>query len=138
MLGGSSFLMPLSSHDGSDDVGVSFAFWGSGDYRSIAGGDPDEADVDWSGSAWSVRIGADMRFIDSLLTGLAVSWTGSALDYEDDTGGAGMSGTYGSSLISVHPYVGWTTPDFGLWPAAVSAGARYRSATPWRICKRAA
>ena len=32
-----------------------------------------------------------------------------------------MSGTYGSSLISVHPYVGWTTPDYGLW-ASVGLG----------------
>ena len=117
VLGGSSFLMPLSSHDGMEDAEISFAIWGSGDYRNISGGDPDKGDVDWTGSAWSARLGADMRFIDSLLTGLAISWTGSALDYEDDTGGADMSGTYGSSLISVHPYVGWTTPDYGLWAA---------------------
>ena len=115
VLGGSSFLMPLSSHDGMEGPGIGFAVWGSGDFRGLSGGDPDAADVDWEGSAWSARLGADMRFIDSLLAGLAVSWAGSALDYEDDTGGADMSGTYGSSLISVHPYVGWTTPDFGLW-----------------------
>ena len=115
VLGGSSFLMPLSSHEGMEEEQISFAIWGSGDFRGISGGDPDEDDVDWNGSAWGARIGADMRFIDSLLTGLAISWTGTALDYEDDTGGADMSGTYGSSLISVHPYVGWTTPDFGLW-----------------------
>ena len=117
VLGGSSFLVPLSSHDGMEDTEISFAIWGSGDYRSISGGDPDAADVDWNGSAWGARLGADMRFIDSLLAGLAVSWTGSALDYEDDVDGADMSGTYGSSLISVHPYVGWTTPDYGLWAA---------------------
>ena len=118
VLGGSSFLVPLSSHEGSEEaLDIGYAFWGSGDYRGISGGDPDKADVDWSGSAWSARIGADMRFIDSLLTGLAISWTGSALDYDDKTGGANMSGTYGSSLISVHPYVGWTTPDYGLWAA---------------------
>ena len=117
VLGGSSFLMPLSSHDGMEGSEISFAIWGSGDYRNISGGDPDAADVDWNGSAWSARLAADMRFIDSLLTGLMVSWTGSALDYEDDTGDAGMSGTHGSSLISVHPYVGWTSRDFGLWAA---------------------
>ena len=117
VLGGSSFLMPLSSHDGMEDSEISFAIWGSGDFRGISGGDPDAADVDWNGSAWSARLGADMRFIDSLLAGLAVSWTGSALDYEDDVDGADMSGTYGSSLISVHPYVGWTTPGYGLWAA---------------------
>ena len=124
VLGGSSFLVPLNSHDGTAgshngmvDSEIGFAIWGSGDYRGISGGDADAADVDWSGSGWGARLGADMRFIDSLLAGLAVSWTGSALDYEDDTGGADRSGTYGSSLISVHPYVGWTTPDYGLWAA---------------------
>ena len=116
VLGGSSFLLPLSSHDEMDDAGISFAAWGSGDFRGISGGDPDaNDDIDWSGSAWSARLGADMRFIDSLLTGLAVSWTGSALDYDDEIGGAKRSGTYGSTLISVHPYVGWTAPDFGVW-----------------------
>ena len=115
VLSGTSFLVPLSAHEEGADPGIGFAFWGSGDYRNISGGDPDEADVDWGGSAWSARLGADARFVDSLLTGLALSWTASALEYEDDTGGADRSGTHGTSLISVHPYVGWTTPDFGVW-----------------------
>ena len=46
VLGGSSFLLPLTSHDGtagssSDgnaNSDVSFAFWGSGDFRGISGG----------------------------------------------------------------------------------------------------
>ena len=115
VLSGSSFLVPLSAHEDGSDPGIGFAFWGGGDYRGISGGDPDEADVEWSGSAWSARLGADARFVDSLLTGLALSWNASALEYEDDTGGADRSGTHGTSLISVHPYVGWTTPDFGVW-----------------------
>ena len=103
-----------------------------------AGGDPDADDVDWGGSAWSARLGADMRFIDSLLTGLVVSWTGSALDYEDDTGGADLSGTYGSSLISVHPYVGWTMPDFGVWAAGgLGWGEDTASTTPRWTRRRA-
>lgn len=34
VLGGSSFLMPLSSHDGDSEGGVGFAVWGGGDFRT--------------------------------------------------------------------------------------------------------
>ena len=113
VLGGSSFLIPLSSHDGDADAGVGFAVWGGGDFRSIGGGTEDA--VDWDGSVWSARLGADMRFVDSLLTGIAVSWASGALDYVDATPRDDREGTYATWLVSAHPYVGWTTPDFGLW-----------------------
>ena len=115
VLGGSSFLVPLSSHDGDSGGGVRAAFWGGGDFRGISGGDTDAADVDWDGSVWSARLGADMRFVDSLLTGLAVSWTSGGLDYIDQLAPTDREGTYATWLISAHPYVGWTTTDFGLW-----------------------
>ena len=83
VLGGSSFLVPLSSHDGDSGGGVGAAIWGGGDFRAIGGGDADADDVDWDGSVWSARLGADLRFVDSLLTGLAVSWTSGGLDYVD-------------------------------------------------------
>ena len=53
--------------------------------------------------------------VDSLLTGLAVSWTSGGLDYVDQLAPTDREGTYASWLISAYPYVGWTTPDFGLW-----------------------
>ena len=115
VLGGSSFLVPLSSHDGDSGGGVRAAFWGGGDFRGISGGDTDAADVDWGGSVWSARLGADMRFVDSLLTGLTVSWTSGGLDYIDQLAPTDREGTYATWLISAHPYVGWTTTDFGLW-----------------------
>ena len=116
MLGGSSFLVPLSSHDGDSGVGVGAAVWGGGDFRAISGGDAD-ADDGWTGTApvWSARLGADLRFVDSLLTGLAVSWTSGGLDYVDQLAPTDREGTYASWLISAYPYVGWTTPGFGLW-----------------------
>ena len=113
VLGGSSFLVPLSSHDGDSDSEVGIAIWGGGDFRTIGGGDVDT--VDWDGSVWSARLGADMRFVDSLLTGIAVSWASGALDYVDATPRDDREGTYATWLVSAHPYVGWTTPDFGLW-----------------------
>ena len=113
VLGGSSFLVPLSSHEGDSDGGVGFAVWGGGDFRGIGGGAEDA--VKWDGSMWSVRVGADVRFVDSLLTGMVVSYASGALDYTDAIPRVDREGTYGTWLASVHPYVGWTTPDFGLW-----------------------
>ena len=116
VLGGSSFLVPLSSHDGAPGGGVGGAFWGGGDFRQIGGGASDDEDsVEWDGSVWSARLGADLRFVDSLLTGLAFSWTSGGLDYVDELAPSDREGTYASWLISALPYVGWTTPDFGLW-----------------------
>ena len=114
VLGGSSFLVPLSAHgDGDGDGGVGFAVWGGGDFRGIGGGAEDA--VKWDGSVWSARVGADVRFVDSLLTGMVVSYASGALDYTDATPRDDREGTYGTWLASVHPFVGWTTPDFGLW-----------------------
>ena len=113
VLGGSSFLVPLSSHDGDSEGGVGFAVWGGGDFRMIGGGAEDT--VKWDGSVWSARVGADVRFVDSLLTGMVVSYASGALDYTDATPRDDREGTYGTWMASVHPYVGWTAPDFGLW-----------------------
>ena len=116
VLGGSSFVVPLSSHDGASGSGVDAAVWGGGDFRMIGGGDQEDEDsVVWVDPVWSARPGADLRFVDSLLTGLAVSWASGALDYVDEIPRNDREGTYASWLISAHPYVGWTTPDFGLW-----------------------
>ena len=83
VLGGSSFLVPLSSHDAYSEGGVGFAVWGSGDFRTIGGGVEDA--VKWDGSLWAARVGADVRFVDSLLTGMVVSYASGALDYTDAT-----------------------------------------------------
>ena len=115
VLGGSSFLVPLSSHDGAGGGGIGGAVWGGGDFRQIGGGDEDADDVDWGGSVWSARLGADMRFIDSLLTGLVVSWTSGGLEYTDELAPSDREGTYATWLIGAYPYVGWSTTDFGLW-----------------------
>ena len=119
VLRGSSFLVPLSSHDDDSDAGIGFAVWGGGDFRTIAGGDV--AAVEWGGSVWAARVGADLRFVDSLLTGIVISFASGALDYADATPRDDREGTYGTWLASVHPYVGWTTSDFGLW-ASVGFG----------------
>ncbi|MDE0360748.1 MAG: hypothetical protein OXI74_06225 [Rhodospirillaceae bacterium] len=120
VLGGSSFLVPLGSHDGDSEGGVGFAVWGGGDFRMIGGGAEDV--VKWDGSVWSARVGADVRFVDSLLTGMVVSYASGALDYTDATPRDDREGTYGTWLASVHPYVGWTSPDFGVWASGGFGG----------------
>ena len=93
--------MPLSSHDGESDSEVGIAVWGGGDFRTIDGGAADT--VDWDGSVWSARLGADMRFVDSLLTGIAVSWASGALDYVDATPRDDRVGTYATWLVKRAP-----------------------------------
>ena len=115
VLEGSSFLVPLGSHDGDSGAGLWAAVWGRGDFRAIAGGDREADDVDWQGSVWSARLGADLRFVDHLLTGLALSWTAGELDYVDQLAPTDRAGAYATWLIGAYPYVGWATPRFGLW-----------------------
>ena len=115
VLGGSSFLVPLSSHDGESGSGAGAVVWGGGDFRGIGGGDGDADDVDWEGSVWSARLGADLRFVDNLIAGLALSWTGGALEYVDQLAPTYREGTYATWLIGAYPYVGWNTAGLGLW-----------------------
>ena len=115
VLEGSSFLLPLGTHGGESGAGLGAAVWGRGDFRAIAGGADAADDVDWKGSVWSARLGADLRIVDHLLTGLALSWTAGELDYVDQLAPADREGAYAAWLIGAYPYVGWSTTRFGLW-----------------------
>ena len=96
----------------SDDHSSHLTFWGRGDYRSLSG----DAGVDWDGDLTGLHVGADARFGDNLLGGVALSWTDSSLDYTYTQGGTRTEGTHESNMTSVHPYVSWLlTPDSHLW-----------------------
>ncbi len=87
--------------------------WGRGDYRQLSGapespnalGD-DESRIGWSGNLFSVYLGADDLVRSDLLLGVALSWSGGRFDYGDDSG---ASGKYRSRIVSLNPYLSWTS-----------------------------
>ena len=115
LLAGSSFTMPLNAADnGGGGLFGNLTFWGSGDYRSIAGGSPQS--VDYDGSVVSANLGVDTRLGADILTGVAVSQTRGTVDYSDSNADTGELAT---SLTSVNPYVGWQMAGgMNLWAMA--------------------
>ncbi len=93
-------------------------FWGGGDFRTIGGTDNDT--VDWGGDLFSAHVGADAMVSDHILAGAAVSWSDGAFDYRALAENSQAAGDSTIELISVHPYLGWTTRDerLALWATA--------------------
>ncbi len=122
LLDGRSFVLPLhAAEDGNNVPGGlgGLAIWGSGDYTSLKGR-PDSL-VEWEGNIVTAHLGADTRLNEKVLAGMSVSWSRGSFDYTDRTstaqgGGLPVSGDYKSRMTSVHPYLGWTSPQgLGLW-----------------------
>ncbi len=114
LLAGSSFTLPLNAA-GSDASGPfgNLTLWGSGDWRSISGGDP--RSVDYDGSVVSANLGIDTRLGADMLAGLAVSQARGTVDYTASS----ASGELTTSLTSVNPYVGWRMQGgMNLWAMA--------------------
>ena len=118
LLGGSSFALSLNAAEGgkagrAGNIGV----WGSGDYRSLSGGD--SSAVEWDGDVVSGHLGADARLHENLLAGLSASFSKGEFDYTDGTTGTAAGGTLESRLTSVNPYVSWFTGEgLRLWATA--------------------
>ena len=114
LLAGSSFALPLNAAgNGGSGLFRDLTFWGSGDYRSIAGGNPQS--VDYDGSVTSANLGIDTRLGSDMLAGLAVSQARGAVDYT----ASNASGELTTSLTSVNPYVGWQLQGgMNLWAMA--------------------
>ena len=114
VLAGSSFLLPLAAADGDRaDGACGTVVWGRGDRQALESREPAFA---WDGTVLTGQIGIDGCLRADLLTGLALSHSLGAFDYSDGTGPASVSGGYESRMTSVHPYVGWTSPQgLGLW-----------------------
>ena len=115
VLAGSSFTLPLSAvGDGAAGPLSRLAFWGSGDYRNLSGGDTSA--VEWEGEVWSAHLGADARLSDEALAGLSLSLSEGTFDYTDHTDGEAMSGDTETRMTSLNPYIGWSTPNgIDLW-----------------------
>jgi len=73
-------VLPLHASAAGRAAGLSgVTLWGGGDYHGLSGkGDA----IDWDGSLFSARLGADARLHPNLLAGVAVSWSEADLDYD--------------------------------------------------------
>ena len=90
--------------------------WISGDYRNLSG--KGGGLVDWDGRLVSGHLGADYRFGQSFLAGVATSWSQGSFDYTGRGDGTRVSGDYGSRMNSFHPYLGLSlSRRLGVWAA---------------------
>ena len=113
LLANSSFTLPLNAAGKGGGLFGNLAFWGSGDYRSIAGGNPQS--VDYDGSVVSANLGIDTRLGADMLAGVALSQARGTVDYT----ASNASGELTTSVTSVNPYVGWQMPGgMNLWAMA--------------------
>ena len=114
LLANSSFTLPLNAAgNGGSGLFGDLTLWGSGDWRSIAGGNPQS--VDYDGSVVSANLGIDTQLGSDMLAGLAVSQARGTVDYT----ASNASGELTTSLTSVNPYVGWQMAGgMNLWAMA--------------------
>ena len=115
LLAGSSFTLALDDAGGrgSGPFG-NLTLWGSGDYRSIAGGNP--RSVNYDGSVVSANLGIDTKLGAGMLAGVAVSQAQGTVDYTDLNA---QGGELSTSVTSVNPYLGWgSAGGLSLWAAA--------------------
>ena len=114
VLTGSSFLLPLAAVDDDRAGGAGGpVLWGRGERQTLESKDSAFA---WDGTVLTGQLGIDGCLREDLLAGLALSRSIGEFDYTDGTGPAPAGGGYGSRMTSVHPYLGWTSPQgLGLW-----------------------
>ena len=118
MLGASDFVLPLGASGGL--LGESAAMWGSGDFRQLGG---ESGKINWDGDLLSVNAGVDAHLQNGLLAGLMLSWNEADIGYTDDTTGVQERGDYDLDMVSIHPYIGNSTPDGRLdWWATLGYG----------------
>ena len=118
MIGGSSFAIPLLNNDAGAPVSgrchCPVALWGTSDFRSLSLSS--DAPITWDGDLFAAHLGADMRFGNGLIAGLAGSWFDGSVAYTDRGYGEAIDGTHESRMVSAHPYLGWSsTMGSNLW-----------------------
>ena len=112
VLAGSSFRLPLAAVN-DDMAGGGPVVWGRGERQALESTDSDFA---WDGTVLTGQLGIDGCLREDLLAGLALSRSIGEFDYTDGTGPAPVGGDYGSRMTSVHPYLGWLSPQgLTLW-----------------------
>ena len=120
LFGGTSFTMPLGASDAQQQsaTGMQLASWGAGEYHHL--GEPGQSALDWKGNMVSAHAGIDARVGPDLLAGVAGSYSSGSFDFTDKTGASPVTGTYGTTMASVHPYVAWFSgaPGTSVWGSA--------------------
>ena len=113
-LAGRSFVMPMNaagSGSGSSGAPAEWTFWGHVDRQSFDGSDYD-------GDLVSVYIGADAKFGDNWLAGVAISRSSGDADYEFSSAMASGTGDIDTDMVSILPYVHFAIDDKAeLWAA---------------------
>ena len=118
LLQGSSFTLPLNAAaKGRGGLLGNLTFWGSGDYRNLAGGNAQT--VDYDGNVVSTNLGIDTRVGENLLAGVSAGWARGTVDYTDPNA---VTGELATNVTSVSPYMGvqtqggmnfWATGGYG-------------------------
>ncbi len=120
LFGGTSFQMPFGASDAPQQTstGTQVATWGAGEYHYL--GEPGSSVLDWSGNMVSAHVGVDGRVGSDILAGLAASYSSGTFDFTDRTGASPVTGTYGTTMTSVNPYLAWFSGDRGnaVWGTA--------------------
>ncbi len=120
LFGGTSFQMPFGATDAPQQTsaGSQMATWGAGEYHYL--GEPGSTALDWSGNMVSAHVGVDARVAPDILAGIAASYSSGTFDFTDKTGATPVTGTYGTTMTSVNPYVAWFSGERGtaVWGTA--------------------
>ena len=120
LFGGTSFQMPFGATDAPQQTsaGSQMATWGAGEYHYL--GEPGSTALDWSGNMVSAHVGVDARVAPDILAGVAASYSSGTFDFTDKTGATPVTGTYGTTMTSVNPYVAWFSGERGtsVWGTA--------------------
>ncbi len=120
LFGATSFTMPFGASDAPQRsaTGTQLASWGAGEYHHL--GEPGASALDWKGTMVSAHVGVDLRVGPDILAGVAGSYSSGGFDFTDRTGATPVTGTYGATMASVHPYVAWFSgaPGTSLWGSA--------------------
>ena len=120
LFGGTSFQMPFGVFDAQRQTatGTQLASWGAGEYHHL--GEPGASGVNWKGNMVSAHAGVDLRVGPDILAGVAGSYSSGSFDFTDRTGARAVTGTYGTTMASVHPYLAWFSgaPGTSVWGSA--------------------
>ena len=108
---GAALLFGGSSFQTAPSGASQMATWGAGEYQHL--GEPGASALDWSGNMVSAHVGADARVASDILAGIAASYSTGTFDFTDRTGANPVTGTYGTAMTSVNPYVAWFSGDRG-------------------------